>query len=122
MTVESSSQNKIYTSTFSCDKNILKRKSAYMTIGTTILKHRKMENLTQVELAQKIGVSMQAISKWETDVGLPDILQIIPLCIALDISTDELLNYKSKKQHTRIPVLRYDMQRYSCYCIIKPRE
>lgn len=106
MTVESSSQNKIYTSTFSCDKNILKRKSAYMTIGTTILKHRKMENLTQVELAQKIGVSMQAISKWETDVGLPDILQIIPLCIALDISTDELLNYKSKKQHATPSIVR----------------
>lgn len=56
-----------------------------------------MKNLTQVELAKSIGVSMQAISKWETDVGLPDITQIIPLCIALDISTDELLNYKSKK-------------------------
>lgn len=68
-----------------------------MTIGKTIRKYRKMKNLTQVELAKSIGVSMQAISKWETDVGLPDITQIIPLCIALDISTDELLNYKSKK-------------------------
>lgn len=34
---------------------------------------------------------MQTISKWETDVGLPDILQIIPLCRVLDITADELL-------------------------------
>lgn len=62
-----------------------------MTIGKTIRKHRKIKNLTQVELPPKIGVPMQTISKWETDVGLPDILQIIPLCRVLDITADELL-------------------------------
>ena len=37
---------------------------------------------------------MQAVPKWETDVGLPDIIQIIPLCKVLDITSDELLNSK----------------------------
>ena len=50
--------------------------SADMNIGQTVRKYRKIKNLTQVELAKSIGVSMQAVSKWETDVGLPDITQI----------------------------------------------
>lgn len=62
-----------------------------MTIGKTIRKYRKMKNLTQLELAKSIGVSMQAVSKWETDVGLPNISQIVPLCKALGISADKLL-------------------------------
>ncbi len=63
-----------------------------MTIGKTIRKYRKMKNLTQVELAKPVGVSMQAVSKCEADVGLLDIIQIILLCKVLDITSDELLN------------------------------
>ncbi len=46
-----------------------------MSIGTTIKLYRKDKNLTQSELAELIGVSTQAVSKWETDVGLPDIME-----------------------------------------------
>ncbi len=62
-----------------------------MSIGTTIKLYRKDKNLTQSELAELIGVSTQAVSKWETDVGLPDISQIVPLARVLEISTDKLL-------------------------------
>lgn len=62
-----------------------------MSIGKTIKFYRKEKNLTQGELAELIGVSAQAISKWETDAGMPDISQIVPLARVLDISTDRLL-------------------------------
>ncbi len=62
-----------------------------MSIGTTIKLYRKDKNLTQSELAELIGVSTQAVSKWETDVGLPDISQIVPLARVLEVSTDRIL-------------------------------
>ena len=62
-----------------------------MTFGQRLKAFRKNENWTQQDLAEMIGVSTQAISKWETDVGMPDISQIVPLSRALNISTDILL-------------------------------
>ncbi len=64
-----------------------------MTIGQTIKLYRKEKILTQSELAELIGVSTQAISKWETDAGMPDISQIVPLARVLEISTDKLLGH-----------------------------
>ena len=63
-------------------------------IGQTIRKYRKRNGYTQRELAELVGVSVQAISKWERDSGAPDISQIIPLATALKISTDTLFNYR----------------------------
>ena len=65
-----------------------------MAISDRIKYYRKSNNLTQSQLAELIGVSSQAISKWETGIGYPDISMIVPLAIALRISTDELLEYK----------------------------
>lgn len=64
-----------------------------MSIGQTIKIYRKEKNLTQSQLAELIGVSTQAISKWETDVGMPDISQVVPLARVLEISTDKLLGH-----------------------------
>lgn len=60
-----------------------------MSIGQTIKLYRREKGLTQSELAELIGVSMQAVSKWETNAGMPDIAQIVPLARVLEISTDE---------------------------------
>ena len=61
------------------------------TIGKRIAYHRRQKELTQEELAQKLGLSAQAVSKWENDQTCPDI-QLLPiLCEILGISTDELL-------------------------------
>ena len=65
-----------------------------MAISDRIKYYRKQSNLTQSQLAELIGVSPQAISKWETGIGSPDLSMIVPLAIALRISTDELLEYK----------------------------
>ena len=64
------------------------------TIGYRIQKYRKEKSLTQEELAAQLGVSSQAVSKWENDVSCPDISLLPQLCRALDITTDELLTGK----------------------------
>ena len=65
--------------------------NAYVT-STAIRQLREKQNLTQAELAEKIGVSSKTISKWETAKGLPDISLLQPLAQALGISVIELMN------------------------------
>ena len=65
--------------------------NTYVT-STTIKQLREKRNMTQAELAQKIGVSSKTISKWETAKGLPDITLLQPLAQALGISLIELMN------------------------------
>ena len=63
---------------------------SYIT-GQTIKRLREEQNLTQTQLAEKIGVSSKAVSKWETSKGLPDISLIEPLSKALGVSVMELM-------------------------------
>ena len=63
----------------------------YVT-GITVKKLREVRNMTQAELADKIGVSSKTVSKWETAKGLPDISLLQPLAQALNISVIELMN------------------------------
>ena len=69
-----------------------------MTIGESIRHHRKRLGLTQLELAERVGVSVQAISKWETNTGLPDISMAVPLARALGTTTDELLQFGQRRK------------------------
>jgi len=61
------------------------------TIGNRIAKCRKSKNMTQEDLANKLGVSSQAVSKWENDASCPDISLLPQLCRVLGITIDELL-------------------------------
>ncbi len=63
----------------------------YIT-GVTIKRLREEKRLTQTQLADKIGVSSKAVSKWETAKGLPDITLIEPLAKALGVSVMELMS------------------------------
>ena len=65
--------------------------NTYVT-GVTIKSLREKQKLTQIQLAEKIGVSSKTISKWETAKGLPDISLLQPLAQALNISVIELMN------------------------------
>lgn len=65
--------------------------NTYVT-GSTIKQLRETRNLTQAELAKRIGVSSKTVSKWETAKGLPDISLLQPLAQALGISVIELMN------------------------------
>lgn len=65
--------------------------NTYIT-GTTIKKLREAKGITQIDLAERIGVSSKAVSKWETAKGLPDITLIEPLAKALGVSVMELMS------------------------------
>lgn len=67
-----------------------------MNLGDVIKKKRKEMSLTQSQLAELLGVSTQAVSKWERGAGYPDVSQIVPLAKALKITTDSLLDYKDR--------------------------
>ena len=65
------------------------------TIGSRIAKLRKGKGLTQEELAAKLGVSAQAVSKWENDISSPDISLLPQLVRILGVTADELLTGKT---------------------------
>lgn len=67
-----------------------------MLIADKIKKLRKDNNMTQEDLADKLNVSRQTISKWETNTGVPDIDNIKAICNLFNISTDELLDYNNE--------------------------
>ncbi len=62
-----------------------------MKIGEQIRMLRKNENLSQAQLGEKLNVSRQAVYKWESDKGYPDIQNLIMLSELFDISIDELI-------------------------------
>ena len=69
-------------------------------IGKFIATLRKEQNLTQAELAMKLGVTDRAISKWENGRGLPDLSLVVTLSEVLDISINELLSgERIEKEH-----------------------
>ena len=61
-------------------------------IGRFIAECRKRTNLTQMQLAEKLGITDKAISKWERGVAMPDTSIMLELCDILCISVNELLN------------------------------
>ena len=65
------------------------------SIGNRITKYRKAMGITQEELANRLCLSSQAISKWECDTSCPDISLLPELCKVLGITTDELLTGKT---------------------------
>lgn len=67
------------------------------SIGSRIAKYRKAKGMTQEELANQLGVSSQAVSKWENDASCPDISLLPQLCQTLGISTDALLMGKTNE-------------------------
>ena len=65
------------------------------TIGSRIARFRKANGMTQEDLANLMGVSSQAVSKWENDASCPDISLLPQLSKVLGITTDELLTGKN---------------------------
>ena len=61
-------------------------------IGKFIAKLRKEKNMTQNELAESLGITDRAISKWENGRGMPDLSLLTPLCEILGVSINELLS------------------------------
>ena len=73
-----------------------------MTIGQRIKELRKKQNLTQEKLADLLGVSFQAVSKWENDMNAPDLSLIAPLTRLLHVTADELLGLTEAQNDERL--------------------
>ncbi len=77
-------------------------------IGAFIAQCRKEKSLTQMQLAELLGITNQAVSKWENGRGMPDVSLLQPLCAVLGISLNELFSgehismeeYKGKAEET----------------------
>lgn len=67
----------------------------YQTLGTMIAALRKEKGMTQLELAEKMGVTDKAVSKWERDLSCPDVNTIPRLAELFGISVDELMQVKT---------------------------
>lgn len=65
------------------------------TLGIMIASLRKEQGLTQLELAEKMGVTDKAVSKWERDLSCPDVNTIPKLAEVFGISVDELMQVKA---------------------------
>ena len=68
-----------------------------MTTGEKITTLRKKKGLTQESLGEQIGVSRQAVSKWESDVTFPETDKLILLSKLFNVSVDYLLNIQNEK-------------------------
>ena len=68
-----------------------------MNIGEKLFELRKAKNMTQDYVAEKLNVSRQSVSKWETNQSTPDFDKIVPLCELYEISPNELLMDEKKE-------------------------
>jgi len=72
------------------------------SIGNNIKRIRKQLGLTQEELAMHVGVTPQAVSRWENGTGMPDISLVVPLAKTLRVSTDSLFGINEEKYDSQI--------------------
>ncbi len=64
---------------------------------------RKLHNFSQEELAEKINVSRQTLSKWETGESVPDIEKCMALASVFDVTLDDLVNFSSPVSGLNVP-------------------
>ena len=87
-------------------------------IGKFIARCRKKENLTQMQLAEKLGITDRAVSKWETGKAMPDSSIMLQLCDVLKISVNDLLcgevvtmdNYNKELENNLLEVIKQKEQ------------
>lgn len=82
---------------------------AQQSFGSIISTLRKQKGMTQLDLAQKMGVTDKAVSKWERDLSFPDVATLPKLALELDTSVDGLLEAKTsslaEKPKSKAPAL-----------------
>lgn len=70
-----------------------------MNLGEKLFELRKAKNLTQDEVAEKLNVTRQTVSKWETNQSTPDFDKIVPISELFEIGVEELLTGKVKEEN-----------------------
>ena len=92
-------------------------------IGKFIATMRKEKNLTQEELAEKLGVSNKSISRWENGKNMPDLSLFKPLCDELDITLNDLMSgdkvnekeYQEKFEENIVNTIDYSTKKMTKY-------
>ena len=79
-----------------------------MTLGERLLAYRNRVGLSQEKLAEKIGVTRQTVSKWETNQSTPDFDKIIPLCEILEITTEELIKGEKEASNSELEEIKQE--------------
>ena len=69
-----------------------------MNFGEKLFELRKEKKLSQEEVADRLNVSRQTVSKWETNQSVPDFDKIMPLCELFEIGVEELLTGKKPEE------------------------
>lgn len=82
-----------------------------MNLGNSLFHARKKSGLSQEEVAEKLGISRQTISKWETGETLPDIRQSKRLAVLYHLSLDELIDFDLDVQEIEQAIARSDEKR-----------
>jgi len=82
-------------------------------IGTKIKQLRLAASMTQEQLAQKLGVSAQAVSKWESGTNMPDILLLPELSVIFGVSIDDLFDLTDEKRFERIDNMIFNTRHIS---------
>ena len=86
-----------------------------LKIGKFIAQRRKMINLTQAQLAEKLGITDRAVSKWERGIAMPDSSIMLELCGILEITVNDLLsgevvttmeNYNKEMENKLVEVIK----------------
>lgn len=72
-----------------------------MSLGSSLSDARRRSGLSQEAVAERLGVSRQTISKWETDETLPDIRQAKRLSVAYGVTLDELVAYEADVEEVK---------------------
>lgn len=67
-----------------------------MKLGEVIRKYRKNKNMTQEEMARRLGVTAPAVNKWEKGNSFPDITLLAPIARLLGITLDTLLSFRGE--------------------------
>src|SRR5699024_11556582 len=73
-----------------------KQRCGFMSVGKVIRRYRKMKNMTQEEMAGRLGVTAPAVNKWENENSFPDITLLAPIARLLGISLDTLLSFREE--------------------------
>lgn len=87
------------------------------TIGQNIASYRKKAGMTQEELSEKIGVTAQAISKWENDLSYPDLEIVRKLAELFGITVDQLLNGEDSVPAVRVVETDHPEKRILQICV-----
>ena len=71
-----------------------------MSLGQRICLYRTRRGMSQLELAERLEVSRQSISKWETDASVPELEKLVNLCEVFEVTLDELVNKPMRDMET----------------------